>query len=98
MWKVFPSLQLPRDGLASAVVGDKMLVFGGRSVYRIENSVEIFDGERWRVGPAMPFGLERHCAVAIDQQHILVAGGNCNTTELSAWVTFSIHRYTGCCE
>jgi non-specific serine/threonine protein kinase len=55
-------------------VGDRIVVAGGIAGGKHVGPVEIFDGERWRDGAAMPSPLD-HVSAATDGSFVYVAGG-----------------------
>ena len=55
-----------------------MLVVGGRTVGDVTlDTTEILrlPSRRWDRGPALPYPVEQHCTVRLNNSHILVTGG-----------------------
>jgi N-acetylneuraminic acid mutarotase len=75
-WSPGPDLPAGRGGLAAAVLGDRLFVFGGEAPLRIFSAVEMYEvaGNRW-IGKA-PMPTPRHGigAVAVGAR-IYVPGG-----------------------
>ena len=55
----------------AVAIGEYLYVFGGESCYNA--TVEIFDGENWKLGDEFPFPLNRgNAQVIVDRELIIV--------------------------
>ena len=78
-WKELPKMPHPRAAGAAAVVGDKIIVFGGQASGRLVPETDVFDGKAWT--SVAPLGTPRdHLAGAADDKYVYALGGR----ELSA--------------
>jgi N-acetylneuraminic acid mutarotase len=73
-WETMPSLTYPRAAGAAVVVGDKIVVVGGRNTEALVQPTEIFDGTRWQVAEALPVPGD-HLAAVTDGTFVYVVGG-----------------------
>jgi hypothetical protein len=81
-WRELPSMAEPRGAHGVAVVGDRIVVIGGRTDRSFDGDranvglVEIFDTrtERWSRGASMPAPRD-HLGVATLDRHVYVLGG-----------------------
>jgi non-specific serine/threonine protein kinase len=73
-WVELPALNRPRAAGAAAVVGDRLVVFGGQANGELVRSVEVFDGERWTEAGELPTPRE-HLAGVTDGQFVYAVGG-----------------------
>jgi non-specific serine/threonine protein kinase len=75
-WTDGPALHFARAGGAAAVVGNKIVVVGGRTAATEKPIVptEVFDGTSWRDAPGIPVPGD-HLAAASDGTYLYVVGG-----------------------
>jgi len=75
-WVEGPPLRYARAAGAAAVVGDKIVVVGGRigSPEQLVGQTEVFDGNGWRDGAVIPVPGD-HLAAAGDQSYLYAVGG-----------------------
>jgi N-acetylneuraminic acid mutarotase len=74
-WVTGPPLHHPRAAAAAAVVGDKIVVVGGRTgSERLVRETEVFDGHAWRDGASIPVPGD-HLAAASDRSYLYAVGG-----------------------
>jgi N-acetylneuraminic acid mutarotase len=75
-WQKGPSLQHPRAAGAAAVVGDKIVVVGGRTgtPEQLVSQTEIFDGTAWHDGKDIPVPGD-HLTAASDRSYLYAVGG-----------------------
>ncbi|MGH8907385.1 MAG: Kelch repeat-containing protein [Egibacteraceae bacterium] len=89
VWKELPNMRRPRAAGAAAVVGNKIVVFGGQNDGRLVTATEVFDGTRWTDADPIPTPRE-HLAGASDGRYVYAVGGR----DLSADNNFSaLDRY-----
>ena len=76
-WRRIPDIPIGRSEVAATVFRDEVYVIGGFGGGRV---VEIFDGQRWRRGPDLPFEVDHAMAAAVaeptDAAGVYVFGGN----------------------
>jgi N-acetylneuraminic acid mutarotase len=75
-WVEGKPLLYKRGAGGAAVVGDEIVVVGGRTGHPAElvTQTEIYDGDRWRVGAAIPVAGD-HMAVTADSRYLYAVGG-----------------------
>ena len=75
-WVEGPPLHHPRAAGGAAVVGDKVVVVGGRTgdPEQLVTQTEIFDGTRWRDGADIPVPGD-HLAATSDSGYLYAVGG-----------------------
>lgn len=73
-WVELPPMRRPRAAGAAGVVGDLLVVAAGQDGSRLVGETEVFDGERWRDGAAIPT-VRDHVAGASDGSFLYVASG-----------------------
>jgi non-specific serine/threonine protein kinase len=73
-WEELPPLKHPRAAAAAAVVGDKIVVVGGRTDEKLVAQSEMFDGERWKDVAALPTPRD-HLGAASDNRYLYAVGG-----------------------
>jgi len=76
-WVEGPPLHHARAASAAAVVGDQIVVVGGRTGGKTEQVVkqtEVFDGKSWHDAPAMPVAGD-HLAAVTDGTYLYAIGG-----------------------
>jgi non-specific serine/threonine protein kinase len=73
-WEALPPLKRPRAAGAAAVVGDKIVVFGGQNEGRLLKTTEVFDGKQWKEVADIPTPRE-HLAAAADRNYAYAVGG-----------------------
>ena len=78
-WEDLPRLNHPRAAAAAAVVGNRIVVFGGQANGKLVPETEVFDGESWTDVADIPTPRE-HLGGASDGRYIYAVGGR----ELSA--------------
>src|SRR6266545_696299 len=76
-WRRIADIPTGRSEVAATVFRNEVYVMGGFGGGRV---VEIFDGQRWRRGPDLPFEVDHAMAAAvtetIDGAGVYVFGGN----------------------
>jgi len=73
-WVELPHLLHARAAAAAAVVGNKLVVFGGQANEKLVTTAEVFDGKKWSETAAL--GVPRdHLAGASDGQFVYAVGG-----------------------
>jgi len=81
-WVELPPLLQPRAAGAAAVVGDRLVVTGGVGANgRLLNTTEVFDGNSWKLGAAMPTPREM-LGVASDDKVVYAVGGTDGAADL----------------
>jgi N-acetylneuraminic acid mutarotase len=91
-WRKGPALHHARAAGAAAVVGDKIVVVGGRTAGQPERLVaetEVFDGKAWHDGAAIPVPGD-HLTAASDGVYLYAVGGRKFT---AADNTDAVQRY-----
>jgi len=73
-WVELPSLKHPRSAPAAAVVGDKLVVFGGQNAKQPVKETEVFDGSSWKDAEDMLTPRE-HLAGVSDGTYAYAVGG-----------------------
>ncbi|HEV8671555.1 MAG TPA: DUF1668 domain-containing protein [Candidatus Limnocylindria bacterium] len=77
VWRRIPDIPTGRSEVAATAFRSEVYVMGGFGGGRV---VEIFDGQRWRRGPDLPFEVDHAMAAAIpettDGAGVYVFGGN----------------------
>jgi non-specific serine/threonine protein kinase len=73
-WVPGPSLHYPRAAAAAAVVGDKIVVVGGRIGKQLVRQTEVYDGAAWHDGASIPVPGD-HLAAASDRSYLYAVGG-----------------------
>ena len=75
-WVDGPPLNHPRAAGGAAVVGDKIVVVGGRTgnPEQLVTQTEVFDGKGWRDGRQLPVPSD-HLAVTADSRYLYAVGG-----------------------
>jgi hypothetical protein len=73
-WVDLPRLRRPRGAAAAAVVGDVLVLAGGRNDAALIGPTEIFDGSAWRDGQAIPTRRD-HLSAASDGRSVFTVGG-----------------------
>src|SRR5258706_9787269 len=76
-WRRIPDIPTGRSEVAATVFRSEVYVMGGFGGGRV---VEIYDGQRWRRGPDLPFEVDHAMAAAIpdttDRAGVYVFAGN----------------------
>jgi serine/threonine protein kinase/N-acetylneuraminic acid mutarotase len=81
-WVELPPLLQPRAAAAAAVVGDRIVVTGGVNANgKLLNTTEIFDGNSWTLGAAMPTPRQM-LGAASDSKMVYAVGGTDGTSDL----------------
>jgi len=90
-WIPGPPLRHPRAAGAAAVVGDKIVVAGGRTgnPEQLVAQTEVFDGNNWHDGDPIPVPGD-HLAAASDPNYLYTVGGRTFTAGSN---TTSVQRY-----
>jgi hypothetical protein len=90
-WSPGPPLHHPRAAAAAAVVGDKIVVAGGRTgnPAQLVDQTEVFDGNSWHDGDPIPVPGD-HLAAAGDPNYLYTVGGRTFTAGSN---TTSVQRY-----
>jgi non-specific serine/threonine protein kinase len=73
-WERLPSMMHARGAGAAGVVGDRLVVAAGQADGRLVSETDIFDGNRWRGGTAIPT-VRDHVASASDGKYLYVISG-----------------------
>lgn len=73
-WVEFPRLRRPRGAAAAAVVGDSLVLTGGRDASILIGPTEIFDGKAWRDAADVPTRRD-HLAAVSDGRSVFTVGG-----------------------
>jgi len=74
-WRKGPMLRHARAAAAAAVVGDKIVVVGGRTgAEQLVRETEVYDGKAWHEGAAIPVPGD-HLAAASDRNFLYAVGG-----------------------
>ena len=73
-WVELPSLTHARAALGAAVVGDKLVAFGGQNDKKLVPQTEVFDGSSWTDAADMPTPRE-HLAAVSDGTYAYAIGG-----------------------
>src|SRR5439155_327702 len=72
------SLPSPIEETAAAAAGGKLYVMGGFNAAGASlNTVYVFDGTTWSLGPRLPFPLDHPSAATLDDR-VYIAGGHSN--------------------
>lgn len=88
-WTQLPRLNRPRAAGAAAVVGDKIVVVGGRVNDGLVKTTEVFDGTRWHDRADIPTPRD-HLAAVSDGTHLYAVGGRMLTSSKN---TAALERY-----
>jgi serine/threonine protein kinase/N-acetylneuraminic acid mutarotase len=82
-WVELPPLLQPRAAGAAAVVGDRIVVAGGVDTNgELLNTTEIFDGNSWALGTAIPTPRQM-LGSASDSKVVYAVGGTNETSDLN---------------
>jgi N-acetylneuraminic acid mutarotase len=73
-WVDLPRLRRPRGAAAAAVVGDVVVLAGGRNDAALIGPTEVFDGSGWRDAEAIPTRRD-HLSAASDGRSLFTVGG-----------------------
>ncbi|SHL27838.1 serine/threonine protein kinase [Pseudonocardia thermophila] len=73
-WVEMPKLLRPRVAAAAAVVGDKLVLFGGQTNGQLTRETEVFDGTAWHDAAPIPTPRE-HLAGAAGGGFVYAVGG-----------------------
>lgn len=73
-WVDLPALRRPRGAAAAVVVGDVLVLAGGRDTAALLGPTEIFDGSGWRDAEAIPTRRD-HLSAASDGRSMFTVGG-----------------------
>jgi non-specific serine/threonine protein kinase len=73
-WTDLPRLRRPRGAAAAAVVGNALVVAGGRDSAALIGPTEVFDGAAWRDGAALPTRRD-HLSAVSDGRSVYTVGG-----------------------
>ena len=73
-WVELPRLRRPRGAAAAAVVGDSLVLTGGRDASILIGPTEIFDGKAWRDAADIPTRRD-HLAAVSDGHSVFTMGG-----------------------
>lgn len=73
-WVDLPRLRRPRGAAAAAVVGDLLVLAGGRNDAALIGPTEVFDGSAWRDGGAIPTRRD-HLSAVSDGRSLFTVGG-----------------------
>jgi N-acetylneuraminic acid mutarotase len=76
-WAARPALPTARSGIAAAVLGSRMFVFGGEAPAGTFGQVEVYDAatERWSALAAMPTPRHGLTAIAFEGRIHVLSGG-----------------------
>jgi len=77
-----PSLRHARDNATAQVVGDRIYVFGGRSMHTVYDDVEMLDPHsgQWQIVSKMPSPLFGMASVVVDSTIWLIGGSSPNNS------------------
>ena len=91
LWELMSPMQEAREASASAQLGGKIYVMGGKG----KSSVEVYDPilDQWEYGVELPRQTERSCAVTFGEK-IILAGGFNGSSYLSNVLEFESQRGT----
>lgn len=82
-WVELPHMLQPRAAAAAAVVGDRIIVTGGVDANgALLNTTEIFDGNSWTLGAAIP-APRQMLAAASDGKLMYTVGGSNGNSDLA---------------
>ncbi|HEV8656591.1 MAG TPA: kelch repeat-containing protein [Candidatus Limnocylindria bacterium] len=70
-WRRIPDITTGRSEVAATAFRNEVYVFGGFGGGRV---VEIFDGQRWRRGPDLPFDIDHAMAAAVEESPVSTVG------------------------
>lgn len=73
-WVELPRLRRPRGAAAAAVVGDALVLVGGRDAAALVAPTEVFDGTGWHDGQPIPTPRD-HLAALSDGRSVFAVGG-----------------------
>lgn len=73
-WVELPHLLRPRGAAGAAVVGDRLVVAGGRDATLLVGPTEVFDGTRWEDRAPIPVPRD-HLAAETDGRYLYAIGG-----------------------
>lgn len=73
-WVELPRLRRPRGAAAAAVVGDSLILVGGRDGVALVGPTEVFDGTTWRDAEPIPTRRD-HLAAVSDGHSVFTVGG-----------------------
>jgi serine/threonine-protein kinase PknK len=73
-WVELPRLRRPRGAAAAAVVGDALVLVGGRDAVALVATTEVFDGTSWHDAAAIPTPRD-HLAAVSDGRSVFTVGG-----------------------
>jgi len=73
-WVDLPRLRRPRGAAAAAVVGNALIVTGGRDAAALIGPTEIFDGSAWKDGEAI-LTRRDHLSAVSDGRSLFTVGG-----------------------
>jgi hypothetical protein len=73
-WVELPRLRRPRGAAAAAVVGDSLILVGGRDAAGLVAPTEVFDGTGWHDAAAIPTPRD-HLAAVSDGHSVFAVGG-----------------------
>ena len=73
-WVDLPRLGRPRGAAAAAVLGDVLVVAGGRDTTALVGPTEVFDGGGWRDAEAIPTRRD-HLSAVSDGRSMFTVGG-----------------------
>lgn len=78
LWSSLPNMPSKRDSLASAVIGTKIYVIGGRVNGQSVTSVDVFDTQThtWEASNALPIGRSKLAATVINNKIYVLGGWN----------------------
>jgi serine/threonine protein kinase/N-acetylneuraminic acid mutarotase len=88
-WVPLPRLNHARAAAGAAVVGDKIVVFGGQADGKLVPQTEVFDGERWTDVAELPTPRE-HIGAASDGRYAYAVGGRALSADQN---TGTLERY-----
>lgn len=73
-WVELPRLRRPRGAAAAAVVGDSLVLVGGRDSSGLVSPTEVYDGSAWRDATAIPSPRD-HLSAVSDGRSLFAVGG-----------------------
>ena len=88
------SLPSPIEETAAAAAGGKLYVMGGFNAAGASlNTVYVFDGTTWSLGPRLPFPLDHPSAATLDDR-VYIAGGHSNGRDSARMFRLDGDRWT----
>jgi len=90
IWQPFDPLPYGLSDAASSNIGDFWWITGGRpesEFYYRDNATFIFDGTEFSEGPFLPYGMESHCQLTVNDTHVFLYEGKFSNAFMFNWDT-----------